>query len=100
MVLMLILLSLSAFFSGTETALLSVNKVRILRLVEEGNKRAQAVQKMLDAPSRLIATILIGNNIVNIGASALATSIAIDIYGNAGVGIATGIMTLLVLVFG
>ncbi len=100
MVLMLILLSLSAFFSGTETALLSVNKVRILRLVEEGNKRAQAVQKMLDAPNRLIATILIGNNIVNIGASALATSIAIDIYGNAGVGIATGIMTLLVLVFG
>lgn len=100
MIILFFLLCLSAFFSGTETALFSVNKVRILRLVEEGNKRAQALQNMLDNPNRLIATILIGNNIVNIGASALATSIAIDIYGNTGVGIATGIMTLLVLVFG
>lgn len=99
-ILLVIFMGLSAFFSGTEAALLSVNKVRILRLVEEGNKRAQAVQQMLDVPNRLIATILIGNNVVNIGASALATSIAIDVYGSAGVGIATGIMTLLVLVFG
>ncbi|MDN5321775.1 MAG: magnesium and cobalt exporter, family [Clostridia bacterium] len=69
-------------------------------MAEEGNKKAQLVMDMLDEPNRLIATILVGNNIVNIGASALATSLAIDIFGSKGVGIATGVMTLLVLVFG
>ncbi|MDK2822684.1 MAG: magnesium and cobalt exporter, family [Clostridia bacterium] len=95
-----ILLILSGFFSSTETALFSLNKVRILHMAEEGNKKAQLVMDMLDEPNRLIATILVGNNIVNIGASALATSLAIDIFGSKGVGIATGVMTLLVLVFG
>lgn len=69
-------------------------------MAEEGNKKAKLVMDMLDEPNRLIATILVGNNIVNIGASALATSLAIDIFGSKGVGIATGVMTLLVLVFG
>jgi len=99
-VILLVLLILSAFFSAAETALFSLNKVRILHMAEEGNKKAQLIMKMLDEPNRLIATILIGNNIVNIGASAIATSLAIDIFGNRGVGIATGVMTLLVLVFG
>jgi len=95
-----ILLILSGFFSATETALFSLNKVRILHMAEEGNKKAQLVKKMLDDPSKLMATILIGNNVVNIGASALATSLAIELFGSKGVGIATGVMTFLVLVFG
>lgn len=97
---LIILLFLSGFFSATETALFSLNKLRIMHLAEEGNKKAQLVKKMLDEPNRLIATILIGNNIVNIGASALATLLAIELFGNKGVGIATGVMTLLVLIFG
>ncbi|KJS22931.1 MAG: hemolysin [Clostridiaceae bacterium BRH_c20a] len=95
-----ILIILSGFFSSTETALFSLNKVRVLHMAEEGNKKAQLIMKMLDEPNRLIATILIGNNIVNIGASAIATSMAIDIFGSRGVGIATGVMTILVLIFG
>lgn len=96
----MILLGLSAFFSSAETALFSLNKVRILQMADEGNKKAQLIMKMLDDPNRLIATVLIGNNIVNIGASAIATSLAIDIFGSQGVGIATGIMTILILFFG
>ncbi|KJS80399.1 MAG: hemolysin [Peptococcaceae bacterium BICA1-8] len=99
-IILFILIFLSGFFSSTETALFSLNKVRILHMAEEGNKKAQLIMKMLDDPNRLIATILIGNNIVNIGASAIATSMAIDIFGSRGVGIATGVMTILVLVFG
>lgn len=99
-VLLMLLLGLSAFFSSTETALFSLNKVRILHMAEEGNKKAQQIMKMLEEPNRLISTILIGNNIVNIGASAIATSLAISLWGNRGVGIATGIMTFLVLIFG
>ncbi|NLW24102.1 MAG: HlyC/CorC family transporter [Clostridia bacterium] len=100
LVLLFILIVLSAFFSATETAFFSVNKVRIFHLAEEGNEKARAVKKMLEDPNQLITTILIGNNIVNIGASSLATFIATDLFGSKGVGIATGVMTLLILVFG
>ncbi|MGI6224627.1 MAG: hemolysin family protein [Peptococcales bacterium] len=99
-VMLLILLGLSAFFSSAETALFSLNKVRVLHMAEEGNKKAQLVMNLLEEPNRVISTVLIGNNIVNIGASAIATSLAINLWGNSGVGIATGIMTFLVLVFG
>ncbi|GAB6100258.1 hemolysin family protein [Halanaerocella petrolearia] len=95
-----ILLILSGFFSGSETALMSVNKVEIRHLNQEGNKKAAIVEKLLATPDRLLATILVGNNLVNIAASSIATKLAIDIFGNAGVGIATGIVTLLLLVFG
>lgn len=98
--LLIVLIMLSAFFSASETALTSVSKLRIRHLSREHVKNAGKVLKLLDDPNRLLGAILVGNNIVNIGASALATSLALQHFGSAGVGIATGIMTLLVLVFG
>ncbi len=95
-----ILLFFSAFFSGSETALVSLNRIRIKRLAEEGNKNAMIVEQLIQRPNRLLATVLVGNNIANIGAAAIATSIAIQMFQNWGVGIATGVMTFLVLVFG
>lgn len=97
---LLLLLILSGFFSSAETALTTVNKVRIRSLVDEGNKRAATTQKILDRYSKMLSTILIGNNIVNISASSLATTLAIKLWGNFAVGIATGVLTLLVLLFG
>lgn len=95
-----LLLLLSGFFSSAETALTTVNKVRIRTLCEEGNKRAQITQKILDNYSKVLSTILIGNNIVNISASSLATTFAIKQWGSFAVGITTGILTILVLLFG
>ncbi len=95
-----VLVALSGFFSGSETALMSVNKIRIRELANEGDKKAEIVDKLLADHTRLLATILIGNNLVNIAASAIATSLAIEIFGSSGVGIATGIVTLIVLIFG
>ncbi|MBQ7360310.1 MAG: HlyC/CorC family transporter [Lachnospiraceae bacterium] len=95
-----LLLVLSAFFSSAETALSTVNKVRIRSLAEEGNKKAIKVTKILDNYGKMLSTILIGNNIVNISASSLVTSLVIDILGNAYVGIATGVLTVMVLLFG
>lgn len=94
------LIFLSAIFSSTETAFLSLNKFRLRNLQDEGEKKADLVLLLLENQNKLISTLLVGNNIVNIGASSLATSMATTIFGNAGVGIATGVMTLLVLVFG
>lgn len=99
-IILLVLLFLSAFFSATETALFSSNKTRIRHMAEEGNRKALLTKRLLDQPNRLISTILIGNNAVNIGATALATSIAINFFGDSGAGIATGVMTILVLIFG
>ena len=95
-----VLIFLSALFSSAETAFLSTNKIRLRNLQEEGEKKADLVLFMLDNQKKLISALLVGNNIVNIGSSALATKMATEAFGNAGVGIATGIMTLLVLVFG
>lgn len=95
-----VLVLLSAFFSSAETAVLSVNKVRMMDIAEEGNKKAKLVLALLDQQNKLISTLLVGNNIVNIGASSLATKLAMDTWGDAGVGIATGLMTLLILVCG
>ena len=97
-VILLTLVLLSAFFSSAETAFLTVNRVKMRTLEEEGNKRAATVNKILDNYSKMISTILIGNNIVNIAASALAITIAIRI--NLVVGIATGILTIIILLFG
>lgn len=91
---------LSAFFSSAETALTCVNQVRIRSLAEEGNKRALRVQKILDNPGKMLSTILIGNNLVNISTTSLATTMTIRIWGNYAVGIATGVLTLAVLLFG
>lgn len=95
-----ILLIFSGIFSASETALTTLSKIRVKQMVEEKVKRADLVSRMVENPGKLLSAILIGNNIVNIGASALATSLAIDLFGSKGVGIATGVMTLLVLVFG
>lgn len=98
LVILIILVFMSAFFSSAETAFSTVNRVRIRTLEEEGDKRAARVNKILDNYGKMISTILIGNNIVNIGASALATTLAIRIH--LVVGIATGILTIVVLLFG
>lgn len=100
LIIIIILILLSAFFSSAETAFTTVNKIRIRSLTEEGNKRAEKVSKLLDNSSKMLSAILIGNNIVNISASAIATTFAIDVFGNAATGISAGILTLLVLIFG
>lgn len=100
LVVLIILLALSAFFSSAETALTTVNKLRIRGLVDDGDERAIILSKVIDDPGKLLSAILIGNNIVNISASSIATLLATEFWGSAGAGIATGVMTLLVLVFG
>ncbi len=97
---LVLLLFLSGFFSASETALMSLSKIRIRHLMEEKVKGADIIGRLVEKPSRLLGAILVGNNIVNIGASALATYIAIQYFGNNGVGIATVVMTILVLIFG
>lgn len=99
-VLLVILLVMSGFFSMSETALMALSKIRIRHMVDEGVKGAKLVEKLTEDPNKLLGAILIGNNIVNIGASALATSIAINTVGESGVGIVTILMTILVLIFG
>ena len=96
----IILLMLSAFFSSAETSLTCVNLVRIHTLAEGGDKRAARVEKILSNPGKMLSTILIGNNIVNISASSLVTTFTIKVIGNYAVGIATGVLTVLVLMFG
>lgn len=100
LIVLIVLLMLSAFFSASETALMSLSKVRIRSMVAKNVPKAKKIQKLVESPSNLLGAILVGNNIVNIGASALATSIAIKQFGSTGVGIATGIMTFTVLIFG
>ncbi|MDZ7544021.1 DUF21 domain-containing protein, partial [Clostridium perfringens] len=92
-ILLVILLVMSGFFSMSETALMALSKIRIRHMVEEGVKGAKLIEKLTEDPSRLLGAILIGNNIANIGASALATSIALKAFGERGVGIVTIIMT-------
>lgn len=97
---LIILIGMSSFFSMSETALMAVSKIRLRHMVEEGVPGAKLVEKLLEDPNKLLGAILIGNNIVNIGASSLATILATNIFGNSGVGIATGVMTVLILIFG
>ncbi|MDQ0461432.1 CBS domain containing-hemolysin-like protein [Clostridium sardiniense] len=101
-VLLLVLLVLSAFFSMSETALMSLSKIRIRHMVEEGVKGAKLVEKLIEDPNKLLGAILIGNNIVNIGASAIATSLAVKVSGGSesAVAIVTAVMTVLILIFG
>ncbi|MCI7323733.1 MAG: hemolysin family protein [Lachnospiraceae bacterium] len=99
-IVLLILLMLSAFFSSSETALTTVNKIRMRTLSEAGDKRASRVLRITSDSGKMLSAILIGNNIVNLSASSLATSLALKHFGSAGAGIATGILTFLVLIFG
>ncbi len=95
---LLILVCLSGFFSSAETALTTVNRVRLKAMADEGNKRAQTALNVLDKYGKMLSAILIGNNIVNLYASSLATTLALSI--NLAVGIATGILTVVILLFG
>jgi len=95
-----VLIILSGFFSSSETALFSISKTRAIHLSKDGRKTSHLIQKMKADPHTLLSTILIGNNLVNVAAAALATSLAIDAFPNYAVGIATGAMTFLLLVFG
>jgi len=99
-IILLVLILLSAFFSGVETALFSLSRLRVKHLVRKKVRGARTVERLKDQPHKLLITILIGNNLVNIGASALATSIIFEISRSYAVSITTGIMTLIILVFG
>lgn len=99
-IILLILLLLSCFFSSAETSLTTVNKLRIRSLAEENVKGAKTVVKLIEDPSKMLSAILIGNNVVNLTASSIATSLAINHYGSVGAGIATGIVTIMILIFG
>ncbi|WP_343208982.1 hemolysin family protein [Anaerolentibacter hominis] len=99
-IILFLLLLLSAFFSSAETALTTVNKLRMRMLEEDKVKGASIVNKLLENQSKMLSAILIGNNIVNLTASSLTTSLVIRVFGNYAVGIATGILTFMVLVFG
>lgn len=99
-VVLVVLLLLSGFFSSAETALTTVNKIRLKSLAEEGNKKARTAVKVTDNSAKMLSVILIGNNIVNISASSLATTLTVQVFGNAYVAYATGLLTLFVLIFG
>ncbi|EOB6678972.1 HlyC/CorC family transporter [Vibrio vulnificus] len=93
------LIIISGYFSGSETGMMSLNRYRLKHLANSGHKGAKRVEKLLSRPDRLIGLILIGNNLVNILASAIATILGMRLYGDLGVAIATGVLTLVVLVF-
>ena len=96
----IILIALSSFFSSAETAMTTVNKIRIQSLSEQGDKRAIILEKVISDSPKMLSAVLIGNNIVNMSVSSLMTTLTIKVLGNAYVGIATGILTLLILIFG
>ena len=99
-VILSVLLLLSGFFSSAETALFSISKAKAIHLAKKKGFSNSLIKKMKNDPHRLLSTILIGNNIVNVGASALATAITINLVSSNAVGIATGVMTFLILIFG
>ncbi len=97
--LLFVLILISGFFSSSETSMLSLNRYRLKHLMGSGHKGARRASKLLERPDRLIGLILIGNNLVNILASAIATVIAIRLYGDAGIAVATIVLTLVILIF-
>ncbi len=99
-IVLIVLLFLSGFFSSAETALFSISRTKARHLAKNNNKAFILIRQMKDDPHRLLSTVLIGNNVVNVGAAALATSLAIHYFTNYAVGVATGVMTFLILVFG
>jgi len=95
-----VLLVLSAFFSSAETALTTVSRLMVMTLAEEGNKSASVLLKVIDNKEKMLSAILIGNNIVNISVSSLTTILVTNLFGSYAVSIATGLLTILVLIFG
>ncbi len=100
MIILLILVLLSGFFSSAEIALFSIGTTKARHMAKDGRRTSSLICQMKEDPHRLLTTILIGNNLVNIAASSIATAVAMRVFGNLGIGIATGIMTFLILVFG
>src|SRR3989344_2392927 len=98
--LLAVLICLSAFFSGSETAIISVSRFRIRSMLQKNRGGAVALQKLKSDPHRTITLVLICNTIVNVSASVIAADIAIGIFGSIGIGIAAAVMTFLLLVFG
>jgi len=100
LVVLFVLLMLSGFFSGAETALISLHPAQVRNLLNSGRKGAGLVERIKANPQQLLITILIGNNVVNIGASVLATVMATELFGNESLALVTGVLTLAVLIFG
>ena len=96
---LIVMVIISAYFSGSETGMMTLNRYRLRHMAKQGNRPAKRVEKLLRKPDRLISLVLIGNNLVNILASALGTIVGMRLYGDAGVAIATGVLTFVVLVF-
>ena len=100
LLILILLIGLSAFFSSAETALTTVNKIRIRNLAEAGDKSAVTLTKVLEDQGKMLSAILVGNNVVNLTASSMSTTLAMNIWSDKAVGIATGVLTLVILVFG
>ncbi|MCD4760125.1 hemolysin family protein [archaeon] len=97
---LVVLILLSGFFSGIETAMISLNQVKVKTLLKQKKRGAETFHRLKSNPHKLIITLLIGNNLVNIGAASFATVVFTQLFGSSGLGIATGIMTFMILVFG
>ncbi|WP_029230742.1 HlyC/CorC family transporter [Butyrivibrio sp. VCB2006] len=100
LIVLIVLVLLSAFFSSAETAFMTVNRVKMKAIADEGNKRAASVIRICEDTQKMLSAILIGNNIVNLSASALMTVFVTDLWGSFAVGIGTGVLTLVVLIVG
>jgi len=99
LILLVVLLGFSAFFSGSETALMAISRLRLRHLAEKKPRRAGVVERILKKPEKLIGTILLGNNLVNVAMSAIATAIAISIWGERGIAYVTAVLTIVILIF-
>jgi len=99
LILLVVLLGFSAFFSGSETALMAISRLRLRHLAETKPRRAGIVERLLKKPEKLIGTILLGNNLVNVAMSAVATALAISIWGERGIVYVTAVLTLVILIF-
>ena len=100
LLILVVLIALSAFFSSSETGMMSLNRYRLKHLSKKGHRSAQRAEKMLSRPDRLLGTILVGNNIVNILAASIASVVAVQLWGDAGIVISTVALTIIVLIFG
>ncbi|HON81914.1 MAG TPA: hemolysin family protein [Methanoregulaceae archaeon] len=100
LLLFIVCLALSAFFSSSEVALISITRAKVRTLINEGKKGSESLAALKETPNRFLIAILIGNNIVNVAAAAIATAVTISIFGSVGVGIATGFVVILLLIFG
>ncbi len=100
LIVLIVLVALSAFFSSAETALMTCNKMKLKTRIDEGNKTAVILSKVISNQAKMLSCILVGNNIVNISASSLATILVQDVFGNWAISLSTGVLTIVVLIFG